>query len=300
MAMMFSGVFVVFLSAWFGPRRILIPAAGIFTIVSVLLPFAKNYTALVVLIVIAGLASGTFYSLTMTFVLNALPKRLIIFGIAAYASDIVFVSNIAPALEGWYMEHLSWHWIFRTAAVVTPLMMICVHLGIPARPPAEARPSWHGFVYLSLGLALLYGALDQGERLDWLNSGIVVATGLAGLFLLLAAAMRRMLQPNPVLDLSFLNNRNTIVLAFAIFAFRFVHLATVVLVPRFSCQRAALPSAGNRPRAGLGCGADARSRLARGRCRYLHTFPVDPRRGTDPRRTGMPELFTCGYLVGGE
>jgi DHA2 family multidrug resistance protein len=59
------------------------------------------------LLVIAGIASGTFYSLTLTFVLTALPKRLIIFGIAAYAADIVFVSNFASAIEGWYVDHLS-------------------------------------------------------------------------------------------------------------------------------------------------------------------------------------------------
>ena len=73
----------------------------------------------------------------MTFVLTALPKRLIIFGIAAYAADIVFVSNIASLLEGWYIEHLSWHWIFWTAAAITPVMMICIYFGIPRRPSAE-------------------------------------------------------------------------------------------------------------------------------------------------------------------
>ena len=40
---------------------------------------------MVALIAVAGISSGTFYSLTMTFVLTSLPKRLIIFGIAAYA-----------------------------------------------------------------------------------------------------------------------------------------------------------------------------------------------------------------------
>ena len=45
--------------------------------------------------------------------------------------------------------------------------------------------------------------------------------------------MRRILQPNPTLDLSFLNTRNIIVLALSVFAFRFVHLATIILVPGF-------------------------------------------------------------------
>lgn len=233
MATMFSGVFVCFLSVLFGPRRILIPAAAVFTVASVLLPFAPGYWPMLALVLIAGLTSGTFYSLTMTFVLTALPKRLIIFGIAAYAADIVFVSNIASLLEGWYIERFSWHWIFWTAAVATPVMMLCVYFGIPDRPIAQLRPSWRGFAYFSVGLALVYGALDQGERLDWLNSGVIVAMVIAGIFLLAASLVRRILQPNPTLNLSFLNRRNIIILALSIFIFKFVHLATIVLVPGF-------------------------------------------------------------------
>ncbi|MGA8596223.1 MAG: MFS transporter [Bryobacteraceae bacterium] len=234
MALMFSGVFCVFLNVILGPRRILLPAAAVFTVASILLPFSPNLWVMLVLQVIAGLGSGTFYSLTLTFALTALPRRLVIWAIAAYAGDIVFSSNIAEALQGWYAEHLSWHWIFWTAAVVTPLMMICIYFGIPRRSiSADPRPSWRGFTYFSLGLALLYGALDQGERLDWLNSGVIVAMVAAGLFLIAATWVRRMLQPNPIVKLEFLNSRNIIILASSIFVFRFVLLVEYVLVPAF-------------------------------------------------------------------
>ena len=233
MATMFSGVFVVFVNSLLGPRRILLPAAAIFTVVSAISPLVPGYWPLLLLSVIAGLSSGTFYSLTMTFVLTALPKPLIIFGIAAYAADIVFVSNIATLLEGWYIEHLSWHWIFWTAAVATPVMFLCVYFGIPRRPPAGPRPSWRGFAYFSGSLALLYGALDQGERLDWLNSGVIVAMLAGGVLLLIASCLRRLVQPNPTLNLSFLNRRNTVLLALAIFVFKFVHLSVIILVPEF-------------------------------------------------------------------
>jgi MFS transporter, DHA2 family, multidrug resistance protein len=234
MAMMFSGVFVVFVNSRLGPRRILLPAAAIFTAASVLAPLAPGYRSMLALVAIAGLASGTFYSLTMTFVLTALPKRLIIFGIAAYAADIVFISNFASAIQAWYTEHLSWHWIFWNAALFTPLMMLCVYFGIPRRDrPGGPRPSWQGFAFFSLGLSLLYGAMDQGERLDWFHSGTIVAMAIAGVFLVAAAGIRRLLQPNPTLNLAFLNTRNIIIIAFSIFAFKFVHLATIVLVPNF-------------------------------------------------------------------
>jgi MFS transporter, DHA2 family, multidrug resistance protein len=233
MAMMFSGVFVVFLNVSYGSRRILLLCAAIFTVAAVLLPFAHAYWTLLALLTIAGMASGTFYSLTMTFVLTALPKRLIIFGIAAYAADIVFVSNFASAVAGWYVDHLSWRWLFWNAALVTPPMMLCVYFGIPRPPAISPRPNWRGFAYFSLGLSLLYAALDQGERLDWLNSGVIVALFAAGLFLLGAAIVRRIVQPNPTLVLSFLARRNIIILAMSIFVFKFVHLATIVLVPGF-------------------------------------------------------------------
>ena len=99
MAAMFSGLFVVFLSALFGPRRILIPASLVFALSSAFLPLRTHLAGCLRLMVVAGLSSGTFYSLTMTFVLNALPRKLIIFGVAAYAADIVFTANVAPALE---------------------------------------------------------------------------------------------------------------------------------------------------------------------------------------------------------
>ena len=233
MAMMFSGVFCVFLSAVFGPRRILLSTALVFAITSLLLPLLPGFWAMLALISVAGLACGTFYSLTLTFVLTALPKHLIIFGIAAYAADIVFTSNIAAALQGWYADHLSWHWIFWTAALFTPFMMLCVYFGIPRRSPSGPIPSWRGFAYFSASLSLLYGALDQGERLDWLHSGVIGAMFAAGIFLLAATYIRRKLQPNPLLNLSFLNSRNVIILATSIFVFKFVHLASIILIPGF-------------------------------------------------------------------
>jgi DHA2 family multidrug resistance protein len=233
MAMMFSGVFIVFVNALYGPRRILIPAAAVFTVASALLPFAPSYRAMLGLLVVAGLSSGTFYSLTLTFVLTALPKRLIIFGIAAYAADIVFMSNAASAIQAWYVEHFSWHWIFWNAALFTPLMIVCVYFGIPRKPRPDQLPNWRGFVYFSLGFGLLYAALDQGERLDWLHSGLIVALLAAGTFLVAAAVVRRIAFPNPTLELAFLGRRNIIILALSIFVFRFVHLSTIVLIPGF-------------------------------------------------------------------
>ena len=232
MATMFIGVFAVFLGSVYGIRRVLLVAGAMFTVTSLLLPLFSGLAAMLVLQAIAGVSSGTFYTLTLTFVIRSLPKKLVLFGVAAYALDIVVTTNVAGFIEGWYIDHLSWHWIFWTAAVLTPVMMLCVYFGIP-QTDNNARPTWRGFVYASGGFALIYGALDQGQHLDWWRSGVFVGMLAAGAFLLVIAFVRRYEQPIPLINLPFLNARNIIILGLGIVTIRFALLAPVAAIPGF-------------------------------------------------------------------
>ena len=232
-AMMFIGPFSVYLGGLLGARRVLLICASLFTLISVALPFAPNLPVLLVLLVLAGLTAGTFYPLTLSFVLRNLPMRYVLLGIAMYAMDIVFTTNFATSLEAWYMDHVSWHWIFWNSAVLTPIMMVLIYFGIPWQPlptPKEGqpKPNWRGFLYASIGFSLLYIAFDQGQRLDWLNSGTIVALMVSGSFLLLMTLVRRLRMPNPLINFRFLARRNTLLLGVILIFFRFVMLATVV------------------------------------------------------------------------
>jgi DHA2 family multidrug resistance protein len=237
-AMMFIGPFSVYLGGLLGARRVLLACASAFTLISLLLPLAPNLPVLLTLLVLAGLTAGTFYPLTLSFVLRNLPMRYVLVGIAMYAMDIVFTTNVATSLEAWYMDHLSWHWIFWNSAVLTPVMMVLVHFGIPWQPlpvPKEGqpKPNWRGFFYASLGFALLYIALDQGQRVDWFHSGLIVGLTASGLFLLVMTIVRHLILPNPLVNLKFLMQRNVLLLGVVLILFRFVMLATVVTIPSY-------------------------------------------------------------------
>jgi len=234
MALMFIGPFSVFLGAMLGARRVLLFSGTIFILCSILLPFSPSLRVMLCLQVISGLSSGTFYPLTLAYALNALPVRYVIFAIGVYAMDIIGATSLGTPLVGFYTEHLSWRWFFWQSAFLTILMMFCVYLAIP-NPPKRPGPkpalSWRGFLYGSLGLSLIYGALDQGERLDWLNSGMIVGLLVTAAFLLIVAIIRRSLSPNPLVNPMFLANRNTMILALSLFSFRFVVLAIALLLP---------------------------------------------------------------------
>jgi DHA2 family multidrug resistance protein len=234
-ATMFIGPLSVYLGALFGARRVLLVCSVVFAIVSACLPFAHSYSLLIVLIALAGLSSGPFYPLTLSFALMNIPLRYLALTLGLYATCIEGAVNFAPSLYGVYRDHLSWEWMFWTSAVATPLMAACVYYGIPApsrpRPPGPT-PSFAGFLYASAGLALLFAALDQGQRLDWWRSGLFTALVTTGLFFLLCALIRRLSRPNPLVDLQYLRKWNTLVLGFGVFAFRFCLLATALVIPQ--------------------------------------------------------------------
>jgi len=234
MALMFMGPFSVYLGGLLGPRRVLLYSATIFILCSILLPFSPNLQAMLCLQVISGLASGTFYPLTLTFALRALPMRYVIYAIGIYSMDIVGATSIGTSLEGWYVEHLSWPWIFWQSVILTPLMMVCIYLSIPNPPPRPGpKPvlSWRGFLYASVALSLIYAALDQGERLNWLHSGVIVGLLVTAGFLLVVTVIRRWLSPNPMVNPIFMVNRNTALICACLFCFRFVMLAIALLLP---------------------------------------------------------------------
>ena len=134
-ALMFIGPFSVYLGGLLGPRRVLLFAAGIFTVTCAFLPLIHSYSLLVVALIVAGLTSGTFYPLTLTTALRTSPLRYLPFTMAFYATFIDGSVNVAPSLYGWYRDHLSWHWMFWNSALIAPVMMICIYLGVPAPPP---------------------------------------------------------------------------------------------------------------------------------------------------------------------
>jgi DHA2 family multidrug resistance protein len=125
--------------------------------------------------------------------------------------------------------------MFWNSALITPLMMLFIYFGIPKSPPAKEHgeaPSFAGFLYASAGFALVLAACEQGERLDWWHSGTFVALFISGSFLLICALVRRMLGPNPLVDMPYLGQWNTILLGTGLFFFRFFLVTTIILIPQ--------------------------------------------------------------------
>lgn len=233
---MFVGPVAVWLGLVFGPRRVLMVSASLFGLTSLLIPFAPDLPTLLVGQAIGGLTSGTFIPLTIGFVLQSLPPSLWPYGIAAYGLNLELSLNVPASLEGFYLDHLSWHWIFWQSVPLVSAMLLCVHFGMPRQPvnrtALHAADIW-GMFYASAGFSMLYAGLDQGNRLDWLNSGTVSGLLLGGGVLIAAFVIHICVVKHPWINPRFLLQRNIALLMTILVLYRFIILSTSYLIPQY-------------------------------------------------------------------
>jgi MFS transporter, DHA2 family, multidrug resistance protein len=200
-AQMLVTPFAVWVGAAYGPRQILILSALVFAAASFLLPFSQNLDIFLGLQFIAGLSSGCFIPLTLSFVLRSMPPRLWAYGVAIYALNLELSLNISASLEGFYVDYASWHWIFWQNVPLALGMAACLHWGVRRQPPThDIHWDLYGLTACGVGFALLYAALDQGNRLDWLNSGLISGLLLAGGIMLVAFVIHEATASDPWLD----------------------------------------------------------------------------------------------------
>jgi MFS transporter, DHA2 family, multidrug resistance protein len=228
------------LSAWlgavYGPRRVLFISSLIFAAASLLLPFSGSLRAFLLLQFIAGLASGTFIPLTIGFVLQNLPPKLWSYGVASYALSLGLSLYIPASLEGWYVDHASWHWIFWQSVPLALVMASCIWFGIPRRQVAHAllkQADWFGMTCFSMGASMIYAALQQGNRLDWFNSGLVTGLMSGGAILLIAFFVHERLAEAPWLNLGVALSGNLPLLFTLIVFLHFTLLSTGYIIPNF-------------------------------------------------------------------
>lgn len=224
------------LSMVFGVRRFLLWASAIFTLCSLLVPLTTDYDTIIALQILRGLSVGTFIPAALGFILRSLPPGWWIWGIAAYAFRFVFSQNVAASLEAFYSEAGQWQWIFWQNVVLTPLMVLVILLGAPREEVDRDllhRTDWGGIVFAGLGFGLIYAGIDQGNRLDWLNSGVVNGCLAAGLLLVAAFFVNEALVQYPLVHLPVLRRANIAIPALLIAVYGFGSQATAFVLPDY-------------------------------------------------------------------
>jgi DHA2 family multidrug resistance protein len=235
-----SQIFIAPAVAWlataFGLRRVLGIPSLVYALISLVVPFVRDYPTLIALSIVHGLLLGTFVPASLMIIFRNLPIRWWIPAIAIYSIRVGFALDTSTSLVGFYVDHLGWQWLYWQGVVIAPLMGLMVYLGTPReavnREVLEGA-DWGGMLLLGTGVSMIYAGLDQGNRLDWLESGTVAALLIGGGLLCAAFVINELLVRRPWAHVNVLFNRNIGLSLVVILLYTLTSLSNSSLVPNF-------------------------------------------------------------------
>jgi DHA2 family multidrug resistance protein len=235
-----SQIFIAPAVAWlataFGLRRVLGIPSLVYALISLVVPFVRDYPTLIALSIVHGLLLGTFVPASLMIIFRNLPIRWWIPAIAIYSIRVGFALDTSTSLVGFYVDHLGWQWLYWQGVVIAPLMGLMVYLGTPREPVNREvleGADWGGMLLLGTGVSMIYAGLDQGNRLDWLESGTVAALLIGGGVLCAAFVINELLVRRPWAHVNVLFNRNIGLSLVVILLYTLTSLSNSSLVPNF-------------------------------------------------------------------
>ena len=112
---------------------------------------------------------------------------------------------------------------------------LCLRFGVRPEPAVVNKPhaDFYGLASGGLGLALIYAALDQGNRLDWANSGLIWALACAGAVLLVGFFVHEARSPHAAVNLRVVFTAPLPRLLVLVAFLRLTILSTAYAIPQF-------------------------------------------------------------------
>jgi len=227
---------VAWLATAFGLRRVLGIPSLVYALISLAIPFVRDYPTLIALSIMHGMLLGTFVPATLMIVFRNLPIKWWLPAIAIYSIRVGFALDTGSSAVGFYVDHWGWQWLYWQGVVIAPLMGLMVYLGTPQEPvnrEVVRDADWGGMLLLGTGVAMVYAGLDQGNRLDWLESGTVMALLIGGGVLCVGFVINEMLVRRPWAHVNVLFSRNVGLSLVAILLYTLTSLSNSSLVPNF-------------------------------------------------------------------
>ncbi|MEL7614594.1 MFS transporter [Vreelandella titanicae] len=229
---------VPWLATVIGPTRVLVAPSLVLGLVTLLIPIsAQNYPMLLILHSITGLCLGIYLPLTVSLALRNLQPQFWLMVMAAYSLRVSTGMDAGVGISGFFVEEISWHWVYWTASIVAPIIALLTWKAIPLAPVEREKwyeVDWGGMALFCSGLVLIFIGLESAERLGWWDSGLVVSSLTGGGVLFSSAVMRAVItKRNRFGELIGLSNWNVRICMVIACLFGVLMTPTSLLIPTF-------------------------------------------------------------------
>ncbi|WP_156681385.1 DHA2 family efflux MFS transporter permease subunit [Sphingomonas profundi] len=213
-AYLVAEIVVIPLSGWLerllGLRTLLLIAATLFTIFSMVCGISTTLPMMIVGRVGQGFTGGALIPTAMTIIATRLPRDQQPIGNALFGCTVILGPVIGPVIGGWLTENVSWHYAFFINLPVGATLITLLLVALPhqrSRLDQLRQADWLGIAGLAFGLGGLTVVLEEGEREQWFSSptiGLLSVISAVGFVLL---AIGQLTARKPVIRLALLRDR---------------------------------------------------------------------------------------------
>ena len=227
---------VAWLVTVFGVRRVMIPTTLVYACISLVIPMVHDGAMLFVLHAARALLLGVFIPATIMVIFRNLDMRYWLIGLSIYALRVPLSQNLGFVLVGIYDDYLGWQWAYWQDVIVTPIIALLLIIGAPREEinlSLLKDADWGGMMLLGCSMTMIYVGLDQGNRLDWFNSGVVTSLLAGGTILFIGFLINESVVANPWAHASVILSRNIGIGYAIIIAFTFASSGASIAIPGF-------------------------------------------------------------------
>jgi DHA2 family multidrug resistance protein len=199
------------LSRVFSTRLYMIANAVLFVAFSLACPQARTLDQMIALRALQGFTGGVMIPMALTLIITLLPVPRQPTGLALFFITATTAPAIGPSIGGWLTSLWGWQAIFYVTLGPGLVMIAMLWASLdrePIRLGGLRQGDWWGVLTMALGLGCLQVALEEGERLDWLESTMIARlAAIAGVSLALFVWIELRVK-EPLINLRLLAQRN--------------------------------------------------------------------------------------------
>jgi len=242
-----ANAIVLPMSAWlsrvFGRKNYYMTCVALFSVSSLMCGLAPSLGMLIFFRVLQGIGGGGLAPVEQAILVDTFPASKRAAAFALYSMAIVSAPAIGPPLGGWITDSFSWRWIFfiNIPIGIVSLILTSRLVSDPpafkaeveaARQAGRLKIDYLGILLIAVGFACLEVVLDRGQREDWFESNVICAFFVIAIAALVVAIIWELRQPDPVVELALLKERNFALANAFYFLFGFVLFGSTVLIPQ--------------------------------------------------------------------
>jgi len=221
------------LSSYFGRVRLFVSSILLFTLMSFLCGLAISLPMLVVFRVLQGAVAGSLIPLSQSLIVVCNPPEKKGGALGFWGLVVIIAPVLGPIIGGYLTYNYSWPWIFYLNVPIGIFSALVVWVILKdqeshiVRTPIDVL----GLALLAIGVGALQIMLDKGKDLDWFESPAIITLTIVSGMALLYFFIWNAFQKSPVVDFSFLKNRNFVLGTVATTVGFLLYFASTVTLP---------------------------------------------------------------------